>query len=344
MALLLLHQLPRHGRLLSTGTAAAEGAALCSVYCKSQINAGCFIYHICCMLERQLLSTAAAAQAVSLLCEPAVAELLLQLLTVYTMLLHQQHSEQQQASQPSKQHRADLLPIPAFHQHQDMLQLLPGGQAYLDAAGKAAAASCEPVLAGAPDVGFRAYMYGVALDISLHQSCVPQQSTLAVHRDAPVLLAAAVRLVLELQLLAAAAVQRQQQQQHDTMLDSPDEAPVYLLQVSNSLLHNQIKAILQAGDSCLPPEVLQQAGLQLLQALAAPLQQLQLTECNDPWWDAAVQAAAAHQFGSFSQQLLALGAAAPGLTAPQLVAATSGKGLSHVQGTPAAVCQPVARC
>jgi hypothetical protein len=36
-------------------------------------------------------------------------------------------------------------------------------------------------------------------------------------------------------------------------------------------------ALAQASGSCLPPDVLQQAGLQLLQALAAPLQQLQLS-------------------------------------------------------------------
>jgi hypothetical protein len=79
------------------------------------------------------------------------------------MLLHQHHAaylqeegsssssssaQQQQlpprlGKQPSKQLRADLLPIPAFHQLQDMLQLLPGGQAYLDAA--AAWAASESV-------------------------------------------------------------------------------------------------------------------------------------------------------------------------------------------------------
>jgi hypothetical protein len=78
----------------------------------------------------------------------------LQLLTAWTAELHKHHTAQQQQQQqllppgtagasssmqqhkqqqPSKQqHRADLLSIPAFHQ--DMLQLLPGGQAYLDAA------------------------------------------------------------------------------------------------------------------------------------------------------------------------------------------------------------------
>jgi hypothetical protein len=58
----------------------------------------------------------------------------------------QQQPKKQQQQQPKQQLRADLLPIPAFHQ--DMLQLLPGGQGYLDAA--AAAVGRQQGSQGAP--------------------------------------------------------------------------------------------------------------------------------------------------------------------------------------------------
>uniref|UniRef100_A0A383VL02 Uncharacterized protein n=1 Tax=Tetradesmus obliquus TaxID=3088 RepID=A0A383VL02_TETOB len=184
-ALPLLQQLQCYGRILTTATPpAAAGdsscAAMFSAYIKLQLGSVEFAYQLCYLHSKQQLETAVAAHASSCLREPAVALLLLQLLAGYTMLLHQQHNEQQHLQQQQQQQqqsgkqqlRADLLPIPAFHQHPDLLQLLPGGQAYLD---KAA-----------------------------------------------------------------------------------------------------------AGSSDLPPEVLQQDGLQLLQALAAPLQQLQLTAGDDP--------------------------------------------------------------
>jgi hypothetical protein len=73
----------------------------------------------------------------ALLLHPAVTEMMLQSLVACTAQLHQyhvQHKQQQQQQQhpAMEQHRADLLHIPAFHE--DMLQLLPGGQAYLIAA------------------------------------------------------------------------------------------------------------------------------------------------------------------------------------------------------------------
>jgi hypothetical protein len=46
-------------------------------------------------------------------------------------------SNNMQQQYAKQQHRADLMSIPAFHE--DMLQLLPGGQAYLDAAAEEAA-------------------------------------------------------------------------------------------------------------------------------------------------------------------------------------------------------------
>jgi hypothetical protein len=75
-----------------------------------------------------------------------------------------------------------------------------------------------------------------------------------------VLLSASVmRLVLELQLLAADALQQQQQQAHEIV--------VAVLLICNALLIRQIQVGLQQTDgSSLPREVLQQAGLQLLQS------------------------------------------------------------------------------
>jgi hypothetical protein len=91
-----------------------------------------------------------------------------------------------------------------------------------------------------------------------------------------------VRLALELQLLAAAESQRTQQQRQQERQQVPEEdhlanISAVLLNNSARLLHTLIRAVAQASGSCLPPEVLQQAGLQLLQVLAAPLQQLQLS-------------------------------------------------------------------
>jgi hypothetical protein len=97
-------------------------------------------------------------------------------------------------------------------------------------------------------------------------------------QQAALLSAAGVRLVLELQLLAAAEHQRQQQQQTPGQGDVRRAVP--LLSSSTRLLHTLIRAVAQASGSCPPPEVLHQAGLPLLQALAAPLQQVQLYSCS----------------------------------------------------------------
>jgi hypothetical protein len=201
----------------------------------------------------------------------------------------QGHSMQQQQQQLFKQQlRADLLAIPAFHQHPDMLQLLPSGQAYLDvaaaaesaAAAAAAAAADRSVVSGAlQDTRWRVHACGCCSVM-----CHSLQAGFAEH--APhmhVLSAAAIRLVLELQLLAAAEHQRCQQRllQHGikpaALAHKMHELQVIaqLLVNSASLLHNLIKAAAQASGSCLPPAILQHAGLQALQALAAPLQQLQ---------------------------------------------------------------------
>jgi hypothetical protein len=159
-----------------------------------------------------------------------------------------------------------------------MLQLLPGGQAYLDAAAPSGAHSSRQS-AMAENLEecrtFMAYSCASALNHVMQQLLYSASRDWRKHgkqwidKDAPILSAAAVRLVLELQLLAAAELQRE---------------TVRVLLSCNALLTAQIKALAQIGyrsGSSLPPEVLQQAGLQLLQALAAPLQQLQLCSADD---------------------------------------------------------------
>jgi hypothetical protein len=240
----------------------------------------------------------------------------LQLLTAWAALLHKQHtaqqqqqqqqlpqgtagesssssssSTQQQRQQPAKQqHRADLLSIPAFHQ--DMLQLLPGGQAYLDAAAEEAAgwglngeATSVQLLSNAAGCcnTFNEFLYSHLRSIAGHQQ---------ISGDAVAVSGAAVRLVLELQLLACGAVhrqreqhrqqqqQQQQQRQHGLTPEQQAIADSFALQTWE-LLRLQIKAVAAASRSCLPPEVLQPAGLQLLQALAAPLQQWHLSRVGD---------------------------------------------------------------
>jgi hypothetical protein len=63
------------------------------------------------------------------------------------------------------------------------------------------------------------------------------------------------------------------------------------------LLQMQIKALVATSRSCLPPEVLQQAGLQLLQALAAPLQQWHVSRTGDSFFHRAEQTGALALFG-----------------------------------------------
>jgi hypothetical protein len=296
-----------------------------------------------------------------LLREPAVSQLLLQLLTVSAVILHRDHAtyrQQQRASAAScsssssgqqpgsqaaasgakQQHRADLLLIPAFHQHQDMLQLLPGGQAYLDAVPEWFKArwhrgnsSAEVEAERTNGIAHQTHALTQLMTVHLRylveaeQGRGPEDSsssrTSAVSED-PVLSAAAVRLVLELQLLAASWLQRrrsapqQQQQQQQGAEQEQDVVEVFLLQC-NELLQVQIRAFLQTS-RCLPPEVLQQAGLQLLQALAAPLQQLQMSHP-----EGALVNLPGAWIGVPIQQLLALRAAAAGVFKAQ--AGTLGK-------------------
>jgi hypothetical protein len=276
------------------------------------------------------LDAGVAAEVLRLQNDPAVAEMQLQLLTAATALLHKQHtaqqlqqqqlppgtagacssSTQQQQQQPAKQqqHRADLLSIPAFHQ--DMLPLLPGGQAYLDAAAEEAAGWG---LSGADNTPRLCKYLGICCStISLYllrnlQSTAGQQQ---ISRNALVVSGAAVRLVLELQLLASGAVQRQrelyrqqQQRQQAVTCEGLTIIENFALQTWD-LLRLQVRALAATSRSCLPPEVLQQAGLQLLQALAAPLQQWQLSRVSSSVLQNAAVADAERQFGDTLQVLM----------------------------------------
>jgi hypothetical protein len=95
-----------------------------------------------------------------------------------------------------------------------------------------------------------------------------------------------------------------------------------VLMRNNYLLQVHIRAVLQCtGSSSLQPEVLQQAGLQLLQALAAPLQQLQLCSPHDKLL--SMFKARANAGDCITEQLLALQAACAGMS--ELMPLTTGK-------------------
>jgi hypothetical protein len=277
-----------------------------------------------------------AVEVLGLQNDPALAEMQLQLLTAWADLLYKQHTtqqqqqlspgtagassssstqQQQQQQQPTMQrHCADLLCIPAFHQ--DMVQLLPGGQAYLDAAAEEAAG--WGMNGEAYAVQLQRFASGSCQTISyyLHrhlQSIAGQQQ---LSRNAVLFSGAAVRTVLELQLLASGAVQRQREQQRQQRQQQEQQQQacravvVHQAITDNFALHTsdmlrlQIKAQAAASRSCLPPELLHQAGLQLLQALAAPLQQWQLSKAGDSFLHNAAAAGVLPHFGDTLQGLV----------------------------------------
>jgi hypothetical protein len=126
-----------------------------------------------------------------------------------------------------------------------------------------------------------------------------------------------VRLVLELQLLAAGEVQRQRRRRQQDVQLAHDAAEV--LMMCNQLLLAQVRCAVTARSSWLLPEVLQQAGLQLLQALAAPMQ-LSTSE-------ASPELQQVFQAGRLQYQLYVLLAAASGV--PQCIGElNAGKQLS----------------
>jgi hypothetical protein len=157
-----------------------------------------------------------------------------------------------------------------------MMQLLPGGpHQYVGAA--AVHAAQQAAFRGSweqqvEEQIIEAEKFVYALFCSLQSSFqgVPaeQQPSLS----APALQAAAVHLMLELQLVAASLLQLRWQQGQKAASKS-----FLLVGLCCRMLDSQIRAVLQAsGSNSLPPVLLQQTGLQLLRALAAPVQQLQL--------------------------------------------------------------------
>jgi hypothetical protein len=211
--------------------------------------------------------------------------------------------------QQQKQLRADLLPIPAFHA--DIAPLLPAGRENLQTAAGAIASVNGTEQDRLHLVRLGATECVTALQHSLVQitRCAARgNGSATLVSSAPLLSPAGVKLMLQVQLLAAGRVQRQrrllqeqrtrqrrqqQQQQQDDDDDDEGEEEAEeeidpreldkcwqssLLIRSSCVLSMQIKTALHGSRSCLPPEVLQQAGLQLLQALAAPMQQRLLSK------------------------------------------------------------------
>jgi hypothetical protein len=229
--------------------------------------------------EQQLAATV-EEQVKQLLLDPAVQGMLLQHLVACIAVLHNLYEAQQQQQQPQQQRRQRagplqrVLAIPAFHQ--DLL--LPGGQAFL----KAAAAVLASEFADEDDSIHNCWVNGIVAANLLHVSLTASSGSDSQQQGGVNLMlsAAAMRLVLELQLLAAAAAEQQLQGQ--AQQQRRRRVALTMLKISNSLLSLQIQVALQrtggTGGSCLPPEVLQQAGLQLLQALAAPVQHSELLD------------------------------------------------------------------
>jgi hypothetical protein len=208
-----------------------------------------------------------------------------------------------QQQQKQKQLRADLLPIPAFHQ--DVAPLLPAGWEYLQTAADAFATVTSTEQDRLHLVRTAATECVTALQHSLVQitrRAAREDGSAALDSIAALLSPNGIKLMLQLQLLAAGRVQRhrrllreqrtrqrQQQQQQDAEGEEDQEEDIdpreldkctqsALLVRSSCVLSMQMKTALHGGCSCLPPEVLQQAGLQLLQALAAPMQQRLLSK------------------------------------------------------------------
>jgi hypothetical protein len=366
-ALPLLQQLQRCGQLLPAATATPPSHSSSSSsnsssrgtggdvgphqeLMRAQHNMLRFLAVLANYVNAQQAATGVDPQmpACQLLRDPAVSELLLQLLAAHTAILHTDHvahrqqqrdaaagsssssssghSQQRPAQGAKQQQRADLLYIPAYHQHPDMLQLLPGGQVYLEAARKQQQIGTDTQLQLLAKILPEVRALQGMVIASLGYTLDAQHGGQAVDVTAPVLSAAAVRLVLQLQLLAASFVQRrratkqQQQQQQQQDAEMLEDVEVLLVR-NNYLLQMQIRAVLQCtGSSSLQPEVLQQAGLQLLQALAAPLQQLQLCSPHDQLLGLVSERANAGD--RINEQLLALQAAAAGML--ELTPSTTG--------------------
>jgi hypothetical protein len=300
---MILGQVQDCGMLLaaaSTGAGGAGSSSSSSRPHRAYVDFQCAATGLVFNLSRlQQLPEDCALQVQQLLVYQAAQELLLQPLVARVAMLHQHHEAHQQQQEQQQQHKAGavlhVLPIPAFH----LDMLLPGGQAYLDAA-----AAVLPALDA--DEGMHDLMLQINVAVAVLAACLHEWGCSNVSDqtcNAAMLSPAAVRLMLELQLLVAGEVQRQQQQQ-------PTGHPVALALLSNCniVLAKQIRTAMRHSGSCLPPEVLQQAGLQLLQALAAPVQLLKLCD-----WQ-AVSSEVLPMLVASTEQLYALRAAAEQVT------------------------------
>jgi hypothetical protein len=238
--------------------------------------------------------------------DPATTELLLQVLTAHTVLLHHMlEAEQQQlpggsrdcsSSSPSSSSNSSRQALAQHRQapmnqspevvlgssiaalQSGMMQLLPGGsQQYVGAAATHAAevAACyrhsreQQVEAQITQARNLVFATSCSLEVTFEDVPAERQHSAI----APALQPAAVHLMLELQLVAAGLLQRQWQQGQKTAV-----YPVTnLVRLCCRVLELQIRAVLQTSSSdSLPLVLLQQTGPQLLQALAAPVQQLQM--------------------------------------------------------------------
>uniref|UniRef100_A0A383WD05 MYND-type domain-containing protein n=1 Tax=Tetradesmus obliquus TaxID=3088 RepID=A0A383WD05_TETOB len=314
----------------SSSSSGSSSSQAYQAYGKAQVIAVRLLFSWSHLPEGQLEQEVAATLQ-QLLRDVALQELLLQQLTVNTMLMHrlrgqqQQQQQQQQAqrssgsgdssssSQGDRQQRQQRQqpPIPACHE--GMRLLLPGGQTCLDAAAAAAVEAWRNPLPEALEPWLDAtyksiIMLGSCLQRHLRH-CTDHSTPATAAAAVPLLVLspAAVRLVLELQLLVADVAQRQQQHRPRALS---------VLYECNTTLCIQVQRYLAVtGSSCLPPEVLQQAGLQLLQALAAPLQKLQVHSRRDPHAKDKVPV----ESGAY-QQLYALRAAAAGFASADATA------------------------
>jgi hypothetical protein len=256
---------------LSTSTSASMLYSL-------QCSAASTVHMLQDILIEQQLNAIVKLQVKQLLLDQEVQSLLLQPFVACAALLHQHHEAQQQQQQQRQRRKArplqHELAIPAFHTE----LLLPGGQAYVNAAAAELAEDRHTHGGRICSTWEQASITAGLLSSSLKiWACNEGQQQVG---NAIMLSASAVRLVLELQLLAAEELQRQQQQQQQQQQADEQQQNYLVMLLANCsvLLRTQIQANLQRTSEGMSPEVLQQAGMQLLQALAAPLQQLQLLQ------------------------------------------------------------------
>jgi hypothetical protein len=269
------------------------------------------------MITYDQLQPAVRDQLKPLLQDSATAELLLQLLTAHTVLLHRtldaeqqqlpscsrdcgssnacgvqllgrqhQHSQRMHSPNSAEQHHGSskgqaankqppeaVLAIAALQN--GMMQLLPGGcQQYVGAAAPNAAgqAACfrdsreHQVTQQVTQARSFVFALICSLDLTFEDVPAEQQPSL----NAQALQAAAVNMIMELQLVAAGVLQRQRQQGQEAAMPS-----VGVVGLCCSVLEQQIRALCQTSGSRSSPLVLLQQ-MRLLQALAASMQQLQL--------------------------------------------------------------------